>query len=148
MCGSARPVSTPSIKPCVKTKIDYRVVIVRGYGTAVSVSGFNDPGFLTHALMVLVGVNNHRQFVIFVTTLVLGIGLFDYLSYACTSLLRPLSEPRLTLHAQTSQRSRSHQIRLTYPLRACSLPRCVTSSPTTPSYSSLSSGPRFSSRGR
>ncbi|KAG6826435.1 hypothetical protein H0H92_015809 [Tricholoma furcatifolium] len=29
-----------------------------------------------------VGVNNHRQFVLFVTTLVIGIALFDYLTYA------------------------------------------------------------------
>ena len=31
----------------------------------------------------LVGVNNHRQFLIFVTTLVTGIILFDYLAWAC-----------------------------------------------------------------
>ncbi|KAF7369783.1 Palmitoyltransferase [Mycena venus] len=29
-----------------------------------------------------VGANNHRQFVIFVSTLVMGVGLFDYLTYA------------------------------------------------------------------
>lgn len=32
-----------------------------------------------------VGSNNHRHFVIFVSTLVIGIILFDYLTYACTS---------------------------------------------------------------
>ncbi|KAF9480640.1 ankyrin [Pholiota conissans] len=31
-----------------------------------------------------VGSNNHRQFLLFVSTLVIGIGLFDYLTYACT----------------------------------------------------------------
>lgn len=31
----------------------------------------------------LVGMNNHRQFILFVTTLVIGIILFDYLTYAC-----------------------------------------------------------------
>ncbi|KAJ6492881.1 hypothetical protein C8R47DRAFT_975549 [Mycena vitilis] len=31
---------------------------------------------------VQLGANNHRQFVIFVSTLVLGVGLFDYLTYA------------------------------------------------------------------
>lgn len=31
----------------------------------------------------LVGVNNHRQFLLFVLTLVIGIVLFDYLTYAC-----------------------------------------------------------------
>ena len=41
---------------------------------------------LIHALLASVGANNHRQFVVFVITLVLGIGLFDYLSYACTFL--------------------------------------------------------------
>lgn len=30
-----------------------------------------------------VGANNHRQFLLFVTTLVIGIVLFDYLSYEC-----------------------------------------------------------------
>ncbi|KAJ7602111.1 DHHC palmitoyltransferase-domain-containing protein [Mycena polygramma] len=34
-----------------------------------------------------VGANNHRQFVIFVSTLVLGVGLFDYLTYAFFSSL-------------------------------------------------------------
>ena len=32
----------------------------------------------------VVGVHNHRQFILFVTTLVLGIILFDYLTFACT----------------------------------------------------------------
>ena len=32
---------------------------------------------------LLVGANNHRQFLLFVTTLVIGIILFDYLSYEC-----------------------------------------------------------------
>jgi hypothetical protein len=30
-----------------------------------------------------VGLNNHRQFIIFVTALVIGICLFDYLTWAC-----------------------------------------------------------------
>lgn len=38
-----------------------------------------EPGF-THPL---VGLNNHRQFIIFVTALVIGICLFDYLTWAC-----------------------------------------------------------------
>lgn len=33
----------------------------------------------------IVGANNHRQFLLFVTTLVIGITLFDYLSYECES---------------------------------------------------------------
>jgi hypothetical protein len=32
----------------------------------------------------LVGLNNHRQFVLFVATLVGGVIVFDYLTYACT----------------------------------------------------------------
>jgi len=31
-----------------------------------------------------VGLNNHRQFLIFVVTLVVGVCLFDYLTYECT----------------------------------------------------------------
>ena len=56
-------------------------------------------GFSIHVLLVLVGVNNHRQFVTFVTTLVVGIGLFDYLSYACTFLPPTILRPPLTLNA-------------------------------------------------
>ncbi|KAJ7270610.1 hypothetical protein B0H12DRAFT_773443 [Mycena haematopus] len=41
-----------------------------------------------------VGANNHRQFVIFVSTLVLGVGLFDYLTYAYFSAIPiPTPEP-------------------------------------------------------
>ena len=32
---------------------------------------------------ITVGMNNHRQFLLFVTTLVIGVCLFDYLTYAC-----------------------------------------------------------------
>ena len=32
---------------------------------------------------VAVGVNNHRQFLLFVITLVIGIITFDYLAFAC-----------------------------------------------------------------
>ncbi|KZS89519.1 zf-DHHC-domain-containing protein [Sistotremastrum niveocremeum HHB9708] len=39
-----------------------------------------------------VGVNNHRQFVIFVTTLVIGISLFDYLTYQYFAML-PIPPP-------------------------------------------------------
>ncbi|KAJ7808316.1 hypothetical protein B0H14DRAFT_1516721 [Mycena olivaceomarginata] len=39
-----------------------------------------------------VGANNHRQFVIFVSTLVLGVGLFDYLTYAYFSTI-PIPVP-------------------------------------------------------
>ncbi|KAI5115998.1 hypothetical protein M0805_009257 [Coniferiporia weirii] len=39
-----------------------------------------------------VGVNNHRQFILFVTTLVIGIILFDYLAYAYFSTIDALSE--------------------------------------------------------
>lgn len=42
--------------------------------------------FLMSVFVHIVGVNNHRQFVMFVTMLVLGIVLFDYLSFACTSM--------------------------------------------------------------
>lgn len=35
------------------------------------------------------GSNNHRQFVLFVSTLVVGIVLFDYLTYACVSSPSP-----------------------------------------------------------
>ena len=34
-----------------------------------------------------VGLNNHRQFIIFVTSLVIGIVLFDYLTWSCEYLL-------------------------------------------------------------
>ncbi len=34
-----------------------------------------------------VGVNNHRQFIVFVTALVIGIVMFDYLTLACKYLL-------------------------------------------------------------
>ncbi len=34
-----------------------------------------------------VGLNNHRQFIIFVTALVIGIILFDYLTWACECML-------------------------------------------------------------
>lgn len=58
-------------------------VTVLGYGIVVSVylncrfyPALNDP---------LVGANNHRQFVLFVLTLVFGIVIFDYLTYKCTS---------------------------------------------------------------
>ncbi|KAG6915477.1 hypothetical protein DXG01_011308 [Tephrocybe rancida] len=40
-----------------------------------------------------VGANNHRQFVLFVTTLVIGIILFDYLTYAFFSSLTLNIEP-------------------------------------------------------
>ncbi|RDB17708.1 Palmitoyltransferase AKR1 [Hypsizygus marmoreus] len=40
-----------------------------------------------------VGANNHRQFVIFVTTLVIGVILFDYLAYAFFSNLTPNTDP-------------------------------------------------------
>lgn len=40
-----------------------------------------------------VGVNNHRQFVIFVSTLVIGIVLFDYLTYAYFSSVLVPTEP-------------------------------------------------------
>ncbi|GLB44417.1 putative DHHC palmitoyltransferase family protein [Lyophyllum shimeji] len=40
-----------------------------------------------------VGVNNHRQFVLFVTTLVVGVILFDYLTYAFFSNLTVSSAP-------------------------------------------------------
>ncbi|KAJ6465853.1 DHHC palmitoyltransferase-domain-containing protein [Mycena sanguinolenta] len=46
-----------------------------------------------------VGANNHRQFVIFVTTLVFGVGLFDYLTYAYFSNIPipvPVPEPGST----------------------------------------------------
>ena len=62
----------------------------------------NNLGSLIHMLLTLVGVNNHRQFVVFVTTLVLGIGLFDYLSYAC------VSSPPTTL--LTSSHTRCHRL--------------------------------------
>ncbi|KAF8196193.1 DHHC palmitoyltransferase-domain-containing protein [Mycena galopus ATCC 62051] len=40
-----------------------------------------------------VGANNHRQFVIFVLTLVIGVGLFDYLTYAYfSSIAIPIPE--------------------------------------------------------
>lgn len=36
-------------------------------------------------IIFAVGANNHRQFILFITTLVIGIILFDYLAYACMS---------------------------------------------------------------
>ncbi|KAF6750423.1 ankyrin repeat-containing domain protein [Ephemerocybe angulata] len=40
-----------------------------------------------------VGSGNHRQFLLFVTTLVIGIGLFDYLTYAYFSNARVSTDP-------------------------------------------------------
>ncbi|KAH9988065.1 hypothetical protein BJV74DRAFT_839836 [Russula compacta] len=40
-----------------------------------------------------VGINNHRQFIIFVTALVIGIFLFDYLTWAYFSTLEDSSAP-------------------------------------------------------
>ncbi|OBZ74694.1 Palmitoyltransferase AKR1 [Grifola frondosa] len=40
-----------------------------------------------------IGVNNHRQFLLFVTTLVIGIGLFDYLTFAYFSTIPTPSDP-------------------------------------------------------
>ncbi|KAL5478760.1 AKR1 [Sanghuangporus weigelae] len=40
-----------------------------------------------------VGVNNHRQFILFVSTLVVGVILFDYLTYAYYSTVNIASEP-------------------------------------------------------
>ncbi|KAH8112127.1 DHHC palmitoyltransferase-domain-containing protein [Phellopilus nigrolimitatus] len=40
-----------------------------------------------------VGVNNHRQFILFVSTLVVGIILFDYLAFAYFSTIDSLLEP-------------------------------------------------------
>ena len=37
-------------------------------------------------IIFVVGANNHRQFILFITTLVIGIILFDYLTYACMSV--------------------------------------------------------------
>ncbi|OCH90139.1 zf-DHHC-domain-containing protein [Obba rivulosa] len=40
-----------------------------------------------------IGVNNHRQFLLFVTTLVIGILLFDYLTYAYFSTVSATTDP-------------------------------------------------------
>lgn len=75
----------PSYWTRFRVEIDNPTATAHGYGIVVSVSGSHSLSFLIRTHFVLVGVNNHRQFVIFVTTLVLGICLFDYLSYACGS---------------------------------------------------------------
>jgi hypothetical protein len=59
-------------------------VTALGFGIAVCCTlslGWN----LRSRIIFLVGSNNHRQFVLFITTLVIGIVLFDYLTYACMS---------------------------------------------------------------
>ncbi|TDL26845.1 hypothetical protein BD410DRAFT_472071 [Rickenella mellea] len=40
-----------------------------------------------------VGVNNHRQFVLFVATLITGIIVFDYLTYSYFSMITPVPDP-------------------------------------------------------
>lgn len=149
MCGPTRSVSPLHIRLHTVEKIEHPAVIVRGYGTVVSVVEIHNLSFLTHPSLILVGVNNHRQFVIFVTTLVLGIALFDYLSYACTFLFPTALRASHHDMLQTSQRSQSRPTHpATYPLRAYSLHRCVTQSPTIPSYLLSFSGPRYSFRGQ
>lgn len=59
------------------------IAIVRGYGTAVcltlALSSLED----AHPLLSSVGSGNHRQFLLFVATLVAGISLFDALTVSC-----------------------------------------------------------------
>lgn len=62
------------------------VVTVHGYGIAVNTNNSCDK---RRFMFFAVGMNNHRQFVLFVTTLVIGIILFDYLTYACEFLCPP-----------------------------------------------------------
>jgi hypothetical protein len=60
------------------------LAIVHGFGIAVRRSDhLLEPGLMPFA----VGVNNHRQFILFVATLVIGIILFDYLTWACKYLI-------------------------------------------------------------
>ena len=59
------------------------LVIARGCGIAVSVHLALSQCSCSEQRLA-VGVNNHRQFLLFVMTLVLGIILFDYLPFECT----------------------------------------------------------------
>lgn len=67
--------------------------IVPGSGTAVCHPARLHPGRLLKESVV--GANNHRQFLIFVFTLVIGILLFDYLTFAC--MFSRLLNPNLSL---------------------------------------------------
>ena len=80
-----------------------------------------------------VGVNNHRQFVVFVVTLVLGICLFDYLTFAYFSAVLPASPsggaspdtPSTTTFISTSSSARTPRDELVDappPSSSCILP--------------------------
>lgn len=51
------------------------------------------PEFAIADYPLTVGANNHRQFLLFVTTLVIGIALFDYLSYECEAQIQRRMSP-------------------------------------------------------
>lgn len=59
----------------------------------------------------LVGLNNHRQFIIFVSALVVGILLFDYLTWACEYLLSSSHVYSPMFFCQTSHRLRTARLR-------------------------------------
>ena len=58
-------------------------VIVPGSGIVVRAEQGTDSQNIHTNIPLLVGYKNHRQFILFVSTLVMGIVLFDYLSFAC-----------------------------------------------------------------
>ena len=93
------------------------LVIVRGFGIAVGLRvQFLEPGLTPFP----VGVNNHRQFIIFITTLVIGITLFDYLTWACKYLFDYLQPVFITLLVDFSSIKIAQD-----PAPACLLPASV-----------------------
>ena len=70
--------------------------IARGSGIAVRIARIGP--WLQFSPSQIVGAGNHRQFLLFVFTLVIGICFFDYLTYACKFILRySLIIPHLAL---------------------------------------------------
>ena len=93
-----------------------------------------------------VGINNHRQFLLFVTTLVTGIILFDYLTYACKfEVLHFGVNP--DCFYQTSQPSMYPRTPPTYRLLVSCRVIFVRSQRTTPSCSQSPAGPRCNCHG-
>jgi len=68
--------------PWLLTIVFFFPVTVHGFGIAVC--SVTSPPNRSHVnYFFSVGLNNHRQFILFVSTLVGGVMVFDYLTYAC-----------------------------------------------------------------
>ena len=104
---------------------DCLLVIVHGSGIAVSFSVH--PCFPNSNQTV--GVNNHRQFIIFVSSLVISIMLFDYLVYACKSGNVNSGFPRYLFVVQISHRYLSLRIHHNYRHHVHYPPICALSQP-------------------